>query len=189
LQSNPKFSAVLDDETVDLFFKSAPLHDIGKVGIPDAILLKAGKLSDDEFAIMKTHPMLGADAITVAERWLGSNSFLKTAREIAVSHHEKWDGSGYPHGLRGEEIPLAGRIMAVVDVYDALVSKRVYKPAVTHGKAVELIISDAGSHFDPDVIAAFESTLDEFVAIREQFQDSSEGEAVDFDPRTDPQSP
>ncbi|EKP0280304.1 HD domain-containing protein [Aeromonas bestiarum] len=146
---------LLDDATIDLLFKSAPLHDVGKVGIPDAILLKPGKLTDEEFAIMKRHPQIGADALASAEAQLGSNSFLRLAREISLTHHEKWDGSGYPAGLAGEAIPLSGRLMAVADVYDALISKRVYKPAFTHEEAKAIIVQGRGSHFDPGMVDAF----------------------------------
>ncbi|MBT3258149.1 MAG: two-component system response regulator [Deltaproteobacteria bacterium] len=158
LAFNPKFSDVLNEKTVDLFFKSAPLHDIGKVGVPDAILLKPGKLTDEEFTTMKTHCELGYQALLKAEKLFemeSKPSFLSHARDIAYTHQEKWNGSGYPQGLRGEEIPLSGRIMAVADVYDALICKRVYKPPFTHEKAVSIISEGSGSHFDPDVVDAF----------------------------------
>lgn len=171
LHDHPSFQDELTDENIVLMFKSAPLHDVGKVGIPDAILLKPGKLSDDEFVIMKTHAQLGADALRVAERELGSNSFLRYAREIALTHHEKWDGSGYPQGLKGGEIPLCGRLMAVADVYDALISKRVYKPAFSHDKAMGLIREGAGVHFDPEIVAALDACEDQFQAIARQFGD------------------
>ena len=131
LITHPKFVGVLDDNTVNLLYKSAPLHDIGKVGVPDRILLKPGKLTDDEFEEMRKHTTLGRDAILNAEKGFGENiesSFLSYAREIAYTHHEKWDGSGYPTGISGENIPVSGRLMALADVYDALISKRVYKP-------------------------------------------------------------
>lgn len=171
LQSHPTFSGELSDENITLMFKSAPLHDVGKVGIPDAILLKPGKLTDDEFVIMKTHAQLGADALAVAERELGSNSFLHYAREIALTHHEKWDGTGYPAGLRGEQIPICGRLMAVADVYDALISKRVYKPAFPHEKAMAIIRDGAGSHFDADIVAAMDECEDQFKAVAVQYGD------------------
>jgi HD-GYP domain-containing protein (c-di-GMP phosphodiesterase class II) len=171
LKDHPHFSHELDDDTITLMFKSAPLHDVGKVGIPDAILLKPGKLTDEEFKIMKTHAQLGADALSVAERELGSNSFLRYAREIALTHHEKWDGSGYPQGLKGTDIPMCGRLMAVADVYDALISKRVYKPAFSHEKAVGILRDGAGSHFDPDIVAAMDACEDQFKAIARQFGD------------------
>ena len=127
--THPEYRAVLDDEYVELLFKSAPLHDIGKIGVPDSILLKPGKLTFEEFEEMKKHTIYGRDAIMKAEAMLGSeNSFLSLAREVAYTHHEKWDGSGYPRGLSGKSIPLAGRLMALADVFDALISKRVYKP-------------------------------------------------------------
>jgi len=169
LQNHPKFKEVLTDEVVTLMFKSAPLHDIGKVGIPDAILLKPGKLTDEEFVIMKTHASLGAEALNVAKRELGEDSFLRYAHEIALTHHEKYDGSGYPAGLVGDDIPLSGRLMAVADVYDALISKRVYKDAFSHEKAVQIIREGRGTHFDPDIVDAMDDTEDEFKAIALQY--------------------
>jgi response regulator RpfG family c-di-GMP phosphodiesterase len=171
LKDHPKFKDELDEETIDLLYKSAPLHDVGKVGIPDAILLKPGKLTDDEFEIMKTHASLGADSLEVAEKELGSNSFMRLAREIAATHHEKWDGSGYPLGLKGDDIPLSGRLMAVADVYDALISKRVYKPAFSHEKAMDIIHEGRGQHFDPDVVDALDTVETEFLNIARQFKD------------------
>lgn len=163
----------LDDATIDLLFKSAPLHDVGKVGIPDAILLKPGKLTDEEFAIMKRHPQIGADALASAEAQLGSNSFLRLAREISLTHHEKWDGSGYPAGLEGEAIPLSGRLMALADVYDALISKRVYKPAFSHEQARTIIVEGRGRHFDPAIVDAFLACEEEFrqIALRHKDHD------------------
>ena len=158
LAQDPKFNQELDKATIDLFFKSAPLHDIGKVGVPDAILLKPGKLTDEEFDIMKTHSELGYVALVKAEEAFEMDhkpNFLAHARDIARTHHEKWNGKGYPKGLTGEEIPLSGRIMAVADVYDALICKRVYKPAFPHEKAVAIITEDRGTHFDPHVVDAF----------------------------------
>ena len=145
----------ISDELIGLLFKSAPLHDIGKVGVPDAILKKPGKLTDDEFVIMKTHAQIGADALADAAANLGDSSFLSLAREIALTHHEKWDGTGYPNGLAGTAIPLSGRLMALADVYDALRSPRVYKPAFSHEKAKSIILEGRGSHFDPDIVDAF----------------------------------
>jgi len=173
LKDHPRFADELDAETVDLLYKSAPLHDVGKVGIPDAILLKPGKLTDDEFVIMKTHASLGAEALEVAERELGSNSFMRYAREIAATHHEKWDGSGYPNGLKGNDIPISGRLMAVADVYDALISKRVYKPAFTHDKAMGIIREGRGTHFDPDIVDALDAVEDEFIDIATKFGDTA----------------
>jgi putative two-component system response regulator len=175
LKPHPRFRAALDNETIELLFKSAPLHDIGKVGIPDRILLKPGKLTADEFEIMKTHTTLGRDAILAAEKLLDTpSSFLRFAREIAHYHQEKWDGTGYPDGLVGDRIPISARLMALADVYDALISKRVYKPAFPHSKAVEIIREGRGSHFDPDVTDAFLAIADSFQAIAERFTDSEE---------------
>ncbi|MBT5108186.1 MAG: HD domain-containing protein [Rhodospirillaceae bacterium] len=171
LQDHPRFSDYLDDETIELLFKSAPLHDIGKVGIPDDILLKPGAHTDREREIMKTHAKIGADALAVAERELGATSFLRLAGEIALTHHEKWDGGGYPNGLRGDDIPVSGRLMAVADVYDALITKRVYKPAFTHKKAMEILQDGRGGHFDPDVIDAMIAREDDFRAIAKAYAD------------------
>ncbi len=173
LQTHPDFKAELSDEAIEFLYKSAPLHDVGKVGIPDNILLKSGKLTEDEFEIMKQHAQLGADALLVAESQLGSNSLLRLAREIAASHHEKWDGSGYPNALIGDGIPLSARLMALADVYDALISKRVYKPAFSHDKAKEIILEGDGLHFDPRVVKAFLGCEEEFKDIAREFGDSS----------------
>ncbi len=178
LRDHPRFRADLGDEAIELIYKSAPLHDVGKVGIPDAILLKPGKLTDEEWAVMQTHPQLGALALQGAEDELGSNSFLRHAREIALTHHEKWDGSGYPAGLVGEAIPVSGRLMAVADVYDALITKRVYKPAWSHERAAQTVREGAGSHFDPVVVAAFVAAEDEFREIARQFSDAKNETAV-----------
>ena len=171
LQSHPEFASQLDDGTVDLLFKSAPLHDIGKVGIPDHILLKPGKLTDEEFQIMKTHTSLGGNALKIAEDRLGSNSFLNLAREIALTHHERWDGAGYPNGISGDEIPVSGRLMAVADVYDALISKRVYKEAFSHEKAKEIITDWRGKNFDPRVVDAFYESESTFLEIASEYVD------------------
>ena len=168
----PRFQEFLTAETIDLLVKSAPLHDIGKVGIPDRILLKPGKLLPEEFAIMKTHTIIGRDAILAAEKKLDtSTSFLRHARETACSHHEKWDGSGYPSGLAGDEIPVSARLMAVADVYDALTSKRVYKEAFSREKAVSIIREASGTHFDPDAVSAFLEIQDQFHAIAQDYAD------------------
>ena len=173
MQTHPRFRDVLTDETIELLYKSAPLHDIGKVGIPDRILLKPGNLTPEEFEIMKTHTTLGRDAILAAEARLDvSNSFLSLAREIAYSHQEKWDGSGYPEGLSGDDIPVSARLMAVADVYDALISRRVYKAPLSHDDAVAVIVEGSGAHFDPDLVAGFVELESEFRAIAQQFSDS-----------------
>ena len=165
LQSHPRFSSELGDAAIEAMYKSAPLHDIGKVGIPDRILLKPGKLDAAEFEIMKTHTTLGYEAIVHAEKGVAFESdFLHYAKEIAYSHQEKWDGSGYPQGLRGDTIPLSARLMAVADVYDALISRRVYKKAFTHEQAIGIITEGRGKHFDPEIV-------DAFLSITEQFRD------------------
>jgi putative two-component system response regulator len=173
LQAHPKFAALLDDSMIEMLYKSAPLHDIGKVGIPDAILLKPGKLTPEEFEIMKTHATLGRDAIVAAEDLIDApSSFLKLAREIAHSHQEKWDGSGYPGGLAGDEIPISARLMAVADVYDALISRRVYKPPFSRETSVGIIRDGRGKHFDPDMVDAFLEIEGEFHTIAERYADS-----------------
>ncbi len=172
LKDEPGFGEFLTPETIELLHKSAPLHDVGKVGIPDRILMKPGKLTDEEFEIMKTHAVIGRDSILAAEKILDSStSFLRLARETAWSHHEKWDGTGYPRGLSGADTPICGRIMAVADVYDALISRRVYKPAFPHDKAVSIIREGSGTHFDPDVVAAFLEVASEVREIAKEFAD------------------
>lgn len=174
LRHHPRFSHFLDDDKIiELLYKSAPLHDIGKVGIPDKILLKPGRFEPEEFEVMKQHPALGRSAILNAEYELGLEvPFLKYAKEIAYAHQEKWDGSGYPLGLSGDNIPISARLMAVADVYDALISRRVYKEGMSHEQAVKLIIEGRGSHFDPDVTDAFLELQDDFIAIAAKFWDS-----------------
>jgi putative two-component system response regulator len=179
LKSNAKFAQILDDAMIDLLYKSAPLHDIGKVGIPDHILQKPGKLNPEEFEVMKLHAAYGRDTIMLVEEQLGgSNSFLMFAREIAHSHQEKWDGSGYPERLRGDDIPVSARLMAVADVYDALISRRVYKPAFSHEQSLEIMRQGRGSHFDPDVLDAFFAIEAEFARIAQAYQDADETEEM-----------
>ncbi|MEW6695360.1 MAG: two-component system response regulator [Pseudomonadota bacterium] len=174
LRAHPRWGATLTDDYIELLYKSAPLHDIGKVGIPDRILLKPGPLTPEEFEIMKTHTTLGYQAIVRAERSLGmALDFLRLAKEIALSHQEKWDGTGYPQGLRAEAIPPSARLMAVADVYDALISRRVYKPPFTHEEACQVIAQGRGQHFDPDVADAFADIHATFRAIAQQFQDEA----------------
>ena len=152
--------------------KAAPLHDIGKVGIPDRILLKPGKLTAEEFEVMKTHTTLGHEALVTAEHSLGTElAFLRYAKEITLSHQEKWDGSGYPQGLAGEAIPLSARLMAVADVYDALINRRIYKPPYTHEQAVAIIGEGSGTHFDPALVDAFMAVRDRFLDIAQRFVD------------------
>jgi len=172
LKTHPRFESVLTPSMIDLIYKSAPLHDSGKVGIPDSILLKPGKLTDEEFEIMKQHSLIGSEALKSAQAVLGTNSFLTVACEIMETHHEKWDGSGYPHGLKGEEIPVSGRLMALADVYDALVSERVYKAAFSHEKARDIIVEGKGLHFDPDVVDAFLELETVFQEIANKFSQS-----------------
>lgn len=175
LQKNPKFAPFLDDTMIKTLFMSAPLHDIGKVGIPDSILLKPGRFTPEEFEIMKTHTTLGAEAIARAEEDLGFEvKFLKIAKEIALYHQEKFDGSGYPEGLKGEQIPLSARIMAVADVYDALISKRVYKEPVSHEKGVAIMREGRGTHFDPDIFDAFLEIQDTFLEVALRYADAED---------------
>ncbi|WP_373973893.1 response regulator [Chitinibacter sp. SCUT-21] len=170
--SHPRFSGELTAANIEWMAKSAPLHDIGKVGIPDAILHKPAKLTDEEFAIMKNHPTYGRNIILEVENVLGEDSiFLHYAREIAYGHQEKWDGSGYPQGLSGEQIPVSARLMAIADVYDALLSRRVYKPPFSHAKAVEIISAGRETHFDPALTDAFLSVADRFEQIAIEFAD------------------
>ena len=174
LRRHPRFAATLNERTVDLLARSAPLHDIGKVGIPDHILLKAGKLTPNEWAVMQTHAKLGSDAIEQAERDIAVPlDFLTMAKEIAHWHHEKWDGSGYPDGLAGDAIPVSARLMALADVFDALISWRVYKPPMTFAEARAIIAAGRGKHFDPDTTDAFLTGFDDFVAIAQRFRDHS----------------
>lgn len=169
LAENPKFKDKIDSEFISLIFSTSPLHDIGKVAIPDCILRKPGRLSDEEFSIMKSHSKLGAETLDAALERFPNARFLQMAREIAATHHERWDGSGYPAGLRGEDIPLSGRIVALADVYDALTSKRCYKESFDHVVARSILIEESGSHFDPDIVDAFLAAEDEFQEIRERF--------------------
>lgn len=170
-----RFAAELDPQNISLIAKSAPLHDIGKVGIPDHVLLKAGKLTSEEWEIMKTHAAIGADAIRRAEAdTRKSVRFLDYAKQVARHHHERWDGRGYPDGLAGEAIPLAARLMAVVDVFDALISKRIYKPAMSFDEARQIMASEGGQHFDPDLLLAFLEGYDEFCDIARQHPDAQD---------------
>lgn len=168
------YKDILTPENITLLFKSAPLHDIGKIGIPDKILLKPGKLTPEEFEIMKEHTTIGRDALLAAESLLSvESSFLRFAREITYSHHEWFNGQGYPQGLIGEEIPLSARLMALADVYDATRCKRVYKPSKDHSTAVEEILAERGTHFDPVIVDAFVNLEKEFEQIALRFSDSS----------------
>jgi putative two-component system response regulator len=175
LQAHQRFASLLDPHLIELLYKSAPLHDIGKVGIPDHILLKPGKLTPPEWAIMKTHARLGADAIERAERDVAQPiEFLAVAKEIALHHHEKWDGSGYPDGLAGDAIPFPARLMALADVFDAVISRRVYKEPMPFERARGIITAGRGTHFDPDMVAAFETQFGTFRAIAERYGDPAD---------------
>lgn len=172
LQGNPRFTLVLTDHVIDLLAKSAPLHDIGKVGIPDRILMKPGKLTDEEWTIMKTHAWLGAHAIEMAEKDSEvSLEFLTLAKEIAHWHHEKWDGTGYPDGLKWDAIPISAKLMAIADVFDALVSRRVYKEGFSYEKTKEIIAAGRGFHFDPLILDAFISNYEIFTGIANLHKD------------------
>ena len=172
VRAHPRFAATLTDKYIDLLARSAPLHDIGKVGVPDHILLKPGKLTADEWTLMQKHARLGSDAIELAERDIDMPlEFLSLAKEIARWHHEKWDGGGYPDRLAGEAIPLSARLMAVADVFDALISPRVYKSGMSYDEARVIIVAGHGTHFDPDVTDAFLAGFADFVAIAESYRD------------------
>ena len=175
LRRHPAHAAALSDRWIDLLHESAPLHDIGKVGIPDHILLKPGPLTDAEWKVMRTHTTLGARAIELAEQDVGGAvDFFTIAREIALSHHERWDGRGYPQGLAGTQIPLAARIMAVADVFDALISPRVYKRPMPLSEARRIVLADTGTRFDPDVVQAFEAGFDNLQRIAARHTDTQD---------------
>lgn len=173
----PKYAGKLTPDIIEIYTKAAPLHDIGKVGIPDYVLHKPGRPTPEEWEIMKTHAQIGADAIWSAiqdEEDMEGLDFLYVAMEIAGNHHEKWDGSGYPKGLSGEAIPLSARLMAVADVFDALISRRVYKPPLPIETAREMIVDSKGTHFDPDIVDAFVRRIDDFQAIAARYVDPNE---------------
>lgn len=173
LAHDERLGSQIDGEFIRLIYLTSPLHDIGKVAIPDSVLLKPGQLNDQEFAIMKTHTTMGAQTLAAALEKFPEAEFLRMAKQIAETHHERFNGDGYPLGLRGEAIPLAGRIVALADVYDALTSRRVYKPAFTHEVARSMIAAESGKHFDPAVVRAFLETEAEFLAVYERFQTPS----------------
>ena len=174
LQKNPKYArAIPSSEYVDYYATAAPLHDIGKVGIEDEILRKPAKLNEQERQIMSKHPKMGYDVLMDATRELHDNPMVRIAADIALAHHERWDGQGYPSGLKGEEIPVGARLMAVADVYDALVSRRPYKDAYPHQFAVGEIVKAKGTQFDPDVVDAFLTIADELPATYELFKDQT----------------
>jgi putative two-component system response regulator len=167
----PKYADIIDGDYVQLIYVTSPLHDIGKVGIPDSVLLKPGKLTPAEFEIMKQHAVLGGETLRVVAKSRPDAQFLRMAQDIALTHHERYDGHGYPDGLRGEDIPLCGRIVALADVCDALRSKRVYKAALDHLTARDTIVVERGKHFDPDVVRAFLNREQDFIAIANEFHD------------------
>ena len=165
------YSETVTPEFRRLLYETCPLHDIGKVGIADSILLKPGKLTPEEFESMKQHTVIGAKTLKGALDLCENAVFLSMAYDIALTHHERFDGTGYPQGLRGHDIPLSGRIVALVDVYDALTTKRVYKPAFSHDEACRIIIEGSGNHFDPEIVRVFIDCKDEFDAIRAKLAD------------------
>jgi PAS domain S-box-containing protein len=168
LALNPKFSGRIDQQYIDDIYQSSILHDIGKVGTPDALLLKPGELTKEEFDIIKRHTLMGGNAIKAIESQIEGKSFLAMGKEIAFNHHEKWDGSGYPQGLKGEAIPLSARIIALADVYDALTTKRFYKEAYSHDIAKNMITDLKGRHFDPDIVNAFLAVQEECNRVRKE---------------------
>ncbi|MCS6993832.1 MAG: two-component system response regulator [Anaerolineales bacterium] len=180
LSPHPRFAHFLTSDNIELLIKSAPLHDIGKIAVPDRILLKPDTLTPEEFEEIKKHTIYGRDALARAEQALGDvrSSFLRLAKEIAYTHHERWDGTGYPQGLAGEDIPISGRLMALADVYDALVSPRVYKDAFPHEEATQIIQKERGKHFDPDVVDAFLDLQDVFHNIAESMTNRNVAEPV-----------
>ena len=172
LSRMPRYRSIINREFVDNIYAASPLHDIGKVGIEDRVLLKPGALTDDEWVLMKQHPIIGAETLREVDRQHPGNAFIHTGIEIAEGHHEKWNGTGYPYGRSGEEIPLVARILALGDVYDALTSKRCYKDAFSHEKSRSIIQEGSGSHFDPDVVLAFFETEDEFMKVKMAHKDT-----------------
>lgn len=168
LSYSPKHRHEIDGDYVQTLYMTSPLHDIGKVGIPDSILLKPGPLTRDEFEVMKQHAVIGGSTLEAAAAAHPTAKYLQIARDIAFTHHEKFDGSGYPYGLSGEDIPLCGRIVALSDVYDALTTPRVYKPAFTHDVAKNIILDGKGKHFDPEIVDAFEANEERFIEIHAQ---------------------
>ncbi|HDZ14938.1 MAG TPA: response regulator [Pricia sp.] len=167
----PKYASVIDEDFIRNIYAASPLHDIGKVAIPDRILLKIDKLTEEEYNIMKTHTIIGGKTLREVDQQHPGNDFVHVGIEIAESHHERWDGNGYPYGLAGEDIPLAGRILALGDVYDAQTSERVYKEAFSHDRSREIILSGSGKNFDSDIVEAFVSAEDEFIAISKRYVD------------------
>jgi len=190
MQFKPGYADFLSDAMVNVLFRCAPLHDIGKVGIPDRILLKPGRYTAEEYDLMKRHPTLGRDALANAQRLAGNNAqmrsgpadFIGVAKDLVYSHHEKWDGSGYPQGLAGREIPISARLMAIADVYDALISPRVYKQGMSHAEAEKIIVQGRGTFFDPELVDAFVQLGDAFQRVALRYADTADelAEKADF---------
>jgi putative two-component system response regulator len=172
LMKSPKHRGELDGDFGNMLYITSPLHDIGKVGIPDSILLKPGRLTADEFEIMKQHTIIGGTTLAAAVAAHPSAKYLQMARDIAFTHHEKFDGTGYPYGLKGENIPLCSRIVALSDVYDALTTARVYKPAYQHDVARNILLEGSGKHFDPEIVDAFLAIEDRFIEIHSQLSEA-----------------
>ncbi len=171
MAEQPKYRNILDADAISWLYLSAPLHDVGKVAIADTVLHKPGPLTDGEYEAMKEHTAHGRAVLAAADKFLGEDSFLKMACDIAYCHHERWDGRGYPRGLKRDEIPLPARLMSLADVYDALRSQRVYKPAMPHETAARIIFDGKGTQFDPEIVEAFGAIQAEFKAIAERYSD------------------
>lgn len=182
LSTWPEYHDTIDGIFIQSIYETSPLHDIGKVGIPDQILLKPGRLTPEEFSVMTQHAVIGANTLQSVLDAHPESPIMMMALQIALTHHERWDGTGYPNGLSGESIPLCGRIVAIADVYDALTSERVYKPAFSHEKAVEIIQEGAGSHFDPTLVRGFMKLEKQFQQIKQELNDSLDVEDSEFLP-------
>ncbi len=174
MRKGDRYSRILTSEYISDLYLTSPLHDIGKVGIPDYILLKPGRLSDEEFQVMKRHSVIGGQTLEGAARECSGVAYLRSAADIAMYHHERFDGKGYPKGLKGDDIPLCARIVGLADVYDAITSKRVYKAACDHDLARGIIVEDCGKHFDPDVVQGFLDSEESFKKIAARHRDPSE---------------
>jgi putative two-component system response regulator len=168
---NPGFKEIVSPQFPELIYQTSPLHDIGKVGIPDSILLKPGSLNDEEWLVMKRHTEIGAETLNAALDKFPGAEFLRIARDIAWAHHERWDGTGYPRGLKGSQIPLCARVVALADVYDAMTIRRVYKSALTHEVAHWMIVVSSEKHFDPQVVEVYKQVEDQFIEIRQKFME------------------
>ena len=169
LKENKLYPKIIDDDFIEALYITAPLHDIGKVGIPDNILLKKGKLTEQEYELMKQHTIIGAETLQAIAKEFGGIDYLRIGIDIAIAHHEKWDGTGYPYQLKNTNIPLAARILAIADVYDALTTKRVYKRAVPHEETLEMMMENRGKHFDPELLDIFYEIEEESLKIKQLF--------------------